>query len=272
MNGKDIAKGIREKNIGSQDKRALIVEGKDDVSALTILFNRYYSDWEQNWVIEEAGSKSNVQTALTEDPSWLGIVDRDEWGSDLIQQKADEQSNLIPLPRFCLENYLINPDELWPAIPATQQQKVQNGQQEFAEAILEGLSKYVRHGVLWKVVTPLWSGLRSLGFKDALAAYNSIDTAQDDDAIKKHLYDWNILLDPKKIFDDFENALTEANSLEIADQLKTCVHGKVFWQGSVNPAMNSFFGQMSEKNRKNALWKALPMPDDLSFLVDRMNQ
>lgn len=126
--------------------------------------------------------------------------------------------------------------------------------------------------MLWKVVTPLWSGLRSLGFKDALAAYDSIETAQDDGAIKQHLHDWDVLLDPETIFNKFEDELAAASLLNTADQLRTCVHGKVFWQGSVNPAMNRFFGQMSEKKRKNSLWKALPMPDDLSFLIDRMNQ
>ena len=271
MNGKDIAKQIREEKIGSQNKRALIVEGVDDVAALTILLSKYYPNWEEQWVIEDAGSKSKVQAVLKQDANWLGLVDRDEWGEELIQQLAESQSNLMPLPRFCLENYLINPDELWLAIPAAQQEKVQGGQQDFAEKLLEDLPKYVRHGVLWKVVTPLWSGLRSLGFKDALAAHDSIDTAQDDDAIKSHLHNWDVLLDPERVFKAFEEELALANSLETATQLNNYVHGKVFWQGSVNSTMNSLFGQMSEKSRKNALWSRLEMPEDLRFLINRMN-
>lgn len=272
MNGKDIAKKIREEKIASQNKRALIVEGVDDVTALRILLSRYHSGWEEEWIIEDAGSKSKVQAVLKQETDWLGLVDRDEWGEELIQQFAVSQPNLMSLPRFCLENYLINPDELWLAIPAAQREKIQGGQQSFSENLLEDLPKYVRHGVLWKVVTPLWYGLRSLGFKDALAAHDSIDTAQDDVAIKSHLHNWDVLLDPERVFNAFEEELALANSLEAASQLNNYVHGKVFWQGSVNPAMNSLFGQMSEKKRKNALWSRLAMPDDLRFLIDRMSQ
>lgn len=156
MNGKDTARKIREKEIGLQDKKVLIVEGVDDVSALTILFNRHHLNWEQHWVIAPVGSKSNVQAVLSEESNWLGIVDRDEWGSDLIDQKAIEQPNLMPLPRFCLENYLINPDELWPAIPEAQQQKIQNGQQGFVGEMLEdlwGAMESCYSSLVWFTVT-----------------------------------------------------------------------------------------------------------------------
>jgi hypothetical protein len=197
MNCGEIRDRIREEVVGAQDKHVFLVEGSDDVGAWQILLNRFVPNWETRWGIAQAGNKARLLCLLDLEPDWLGLVDRDEWDQDAIATNTHTRPNLRVLPRFCLENYLIDPDELWPAIPEAQQTTVVGGQATLATALQTQLDRYLRHGALWMVVTPLWTGLRALGFKEALASEDSLETAQDDDAIRRILRDRDALLDPE---------------------------------------------------------------------------
>lgn len=155
-------RNVGQEVIGTQAKKVFLVEGRDDKEAFRILMGRFLPGWEQRWGIAEAGNKRQLQGLLGLEPDWLGLVDRDEWDQVAIDKNTATQPNLLVLPRFCLENYLINPVELWQAIPAARQAEVTDGQAAFATAVQGDLPQYLRHGALWKVVTPLWSGLRAL--------------------------------------------------------------------------------------------------------------
>ena len=164
MSIQDVRDRIRQEVIGAQDKQAFLVEGSDDKEAFQILLQRFIPGWEQRWGIAAAGSKRQLQELLNHDPGWLGLVDRDEWDQAAVDTQISLQPNLMVLPRFCLENYLINPAVLWQPLPPVHQSAVPGGGAAFERAMLGDLPRYLRHGVLWKVVTPLWSGLRALGF------------------------------------------------------------------------------------------------------------
>ncbi|WP_020505114.1 DUF4435 domain-containing protein [Lamprocystis purpurea] len=179
---------IRQEVIGAQQKRIFLVEGTDDVSAWQILLNRFVPDWETRWGIAQAGNKAKLLCLLEIEPDWLGLVDRDEWDQAAIETNTRNRPNLRVLRRFCLENYLIDPDELWPAITAVQQATLAGGQATLATALQTQLDRYLRHGALWIVVSPLWTGLRALGFKEALASEDSLQTAQDDVEIRRILH------------------------------------------------------------------------------------
>lgn len=203
---------IRQELIGVQPKRAFLVEGADDNEAFRILLERFVPGWEQRWAIAEAGNKRQLQELLALEPDWVGLVDRDEWNQPVIDERQTALPNLMVLPRFCLDNYLINPSELWQAIPPARQTGVDGGEAAFRAAIVGELPQYRRHGALWKVVTPLWSGLRALGFKEALASAESMATAQDDAEIRRILGEWDALLDPERIFTDFRAQLAAADA------------------------------------------------------------
>jgi hypothetical protein len=261
---------IRQELIGAQPKRAFLVEGADDKEAFRILLERFVPGWAQRWAIAEAGNKHQLQKLLASEPDWLGLVDRDEWDDDVIAQRQAELPNLMVLPRFCLENYLIDPAELWHAIPPARQQALAGGEAAFRATIEGQLPAHLRHGALWKVVTPLWSGLRALGFKEALASEASVSTAQDDDQIRRVLGQWDRLLDPDRIFADFRVHLTTAEAATREDQLAIWVHGKVFWKSVVNPAMNATLGQMEEAERRRKILRRLPEPADLRPIFGRL--
>lgn len=261
---------IRQELIGAQPKRAFLVEGADDKDAFRILLERFMPGWEQRWAITEAGNKRQLQELLTLEPDWLGLVDRDEWDQPMIDQRTADAPNLMVLPRFCLENYLINPVELWSAIPPARQAGIAGGEDAFRLEIEGSLPRYLRHGALWKVVTPLWSGLRALGFKEALASAESPATAQNDTEIQRVLDEWGSLLDPARIFSGFQAQLATATAAAPQDQYALWVHGKVFWENLVNPAMNRILGQMDQGERRKKILRKLPQPGDLQPIFDRL--
>jgi hypothetical protein len=270
MSIRDIRDRIRQEVIGTQAKKVFLVEGLDDKEAFLILLGRFLPGWEHRWGIAEAGNKPQLMKLLKLEPGWLGLVDRDEWDQAAIDERTATQPNLLVLPRFCLENYLINPIELWQAIPAARQAEVTDGQTAFAAAVQDDLPQYLRHGALWKVVTPLWSGLRALGFKETLASENSVATAQSDTDIQDILRRWDDLLDRNRIFTDFQTQLSSAQAASTEEQFCVWVHGKFFWRNVVNPVMNRLFGQMDEAERRNKILRRLPQPADLQSILDRL--
>ena len=276
MSIQDIRNSISQEVIGIQSKKVFLVEGSDDKAAFTILFNRFLPLWERHWGIAVAGNnavgnKRQLLELLKLEPDWVGIVDRDEWDQPVIDQYMSDRSNLCVLPRFCIENYLIHPVELWPAIPAIRQEKVAGGESTFTAAIVGELYQYLRHGALWKVVTPLWSGLRAIGFKEALASEKSLETVQSDSEIKRILCEWDSFLEPVRIFADFQTEFSKAQVAPITEQFSIWIHGKVFWKNVVYPIMKKQVGQMKEVELRKQILRLIPKPVDLQSLFDRLN-
>ena len=258
---------IEEEKVGASSKRVLLVEGVDDVYAITAFLNKRYREWEKYWVLSEAGNKSMVLQMLSECPNWLGIVDRDEWRQEVIKRQQCEQPNLWVLPRFCIENYLIVPNELWSALPFKQQEKIAGGITVLETKLLNNLEQWVAHGVLWSVINPLWEGLRSKGFKEALLAP---DVALNEEKIKATLQEWHDYLEPEKLWDIFQTRHVEVKKLSTEEQLKRWVHGKHFYARVVNPALNNLLGIKSADDRKKAIFSTCSVSDDLDGLWKKM--
>jgi len=260
-------KEIKEQQIGATGKVALIVEGVDDVHFYSELMSKRHAGWESKFCIVEVGGKKNVIDILPKEPGWFGIVDRDEWSDEVLTEKQTFHPNLWISPRFCVENYLIVPHELWAAFPGKQREKIVEGEPKLRETLLNDLDRWLAHGVLWSVINPLWDGLRSRGFKEDLL---SPEVALDSDRIKKKLNEWHQFIDPEKIMARYESTLKRVRKLPQDEQLKQWIHGKSFYTTVVNPALNTLLGQKSEKDRRSSIIRTLPLPDDLSALWDRL--
>jgi hypothetical protein len=259
---------IREELIGQTGKRALLVEGTDDVSLFRILLlRRWGAEWESDWVLADVGSKNIVPDILAQETDWLGIVDRDEWTDEVISAKQDELENLFVLPRFCMESYAVDPDELWEALPQKMQGKVAGGLEVLTGEIMRDKEKWLRHGVLWSAVNPLWSGLRALGFKEKLLGF---DVAQNDIIIKETLKEWHGYLDPDQIFQSFTDKLNQGSGLSVKEQLHKWIHGKRFFLDHVHPVLNSYLGQCAAQTRMIEIFRTCALPKDLEPLWKRM--
>jgi hypothetical protein len=264
-----IIKEIEEQKVGNSSKRVLLVEGVDDICAVTAFLDRGKPEWESEWVIADAQGKRNVLAVLDKKPSWLGIVDRDEWSEDVIADTVRNYPNLWVLPRFCIDNYLIVPAELWAALPPNQQEKVGGGKDELTTRIVVDLDKWVSHGVLWSVINPLWSGLRALGFKEELL---NPDIVQDEDKIKETLNKWHGHLNPDHLWERYTIKLDEVSLLDNDEKLKHWVHGKKIYETVINPLLDELLGQKSAKERKRSIFRTLLLPDEVAGLFEKMAQ
>ncbi len=259
---------IKEELIGQTAKPALLVEGTDDASLFRILLSRKLgAEWESDWALADVGSKKIVTDILAQETDWLGIVDRDEWTDEVIAAKQDELENLFVLPRFCLESYAVVPDELWEALPQKMQGKVAGGLEALTSEIMQDKGKWLRHGVLWSEINPLWSGLRALGFKEKLLDF---DVAQDDDIIKETLNEWHGYLDPDLIFHSFVDKLNRVSELPVKNQLHKWIHGKQFFLEHVHHVLNKYLGQSDAQSRMMKIFRSLALPKDLEPLWSRI--
>ena len=246
-------------------KRVLVVEGEDDKTFIESLLTRSAPGaWEAHWVIGEAGGKSNLSKLLENDPQWLGLVDKDEWtAADAAAQQALFPNRLFILPRYCMESYFVVPSELWAMLEPTQQANVANGQLGFEATLSAPVAQWVRHGALWHTVNPLWNGLHSLGFKDALLDFTA--SQQPDPAILAILQQWHAYLDPLPIMANFQAALATAQAAPFPDQVTQWVHGKRFFREHIATSLPHLLGvpQQPANQALANLQKRMTVPADL---------
>ncbi|MGU5526915.1 hypothetical protein ACV1CZ_21635 [Aeromonas caviae] len=259
---------IKQQHVGATGKRVLLVEGPDDVQAFRAWLGKIDAAWENGWVVAEAKKKSNVLELLAREPNWVGVVDRDEWTEQAVAEKQRELDNLWILPRFCLENYLCDPDELWAMLPPAQQQKIQGGYQTLHTAITGELRLWCQHGALWQVINPLWEGLRALGFKERLL---DIQHAGNEPVIRQTLNDWHQFLEPDAIWAGYQARMIEVAGWAVGRQLQSGVHGKQFFPSVVNTALTQLLGEQAKASeRQNRLLQNAQPPVDLLPLWQKM--
>ena len=111
------------------------------------------------------------------------------------------------------------------------------------------------------------TGKRALLVEEALL---DVDVAQDDAQIQQKLQEWHDFLDPQQIFNEFSTRYADASRLPQSEQLMRWVHGKLFFEARVHPALNRLLGQRSADQVKVDLLRTLPLPSDLEPLWSKM--
>lgn len=253
-------KEIKTQYVGKTNARVLLVEGSDDKDAFRIFLNAKFPGWERAWILEDAGNKDRVLRILKKESNWIGVVDRDEWSDADVEEKESANPNLKVLPRFCLESYLIDPVELWAALPAKQQAKVSGGEEAFRQALLANLSEWIRHAALWHGVRPLWRQLHSMGFPDSVLGNPPMP---DDHALKLKFKEWHVTLDADVVLSRV-HALQEQLTAEKPGVLfSKWLYAKDFYPQVVHSALNKLLGQKPAKERRLAILRARSVPADL---------
>lgn len=258
---------ILQQQVVATGVRVLVVEGEDDRMVVeSILDKTAPGTWALSWCVGVAHGKQNVLRIVDDQTTWLGLVDRDEWSENGANQAAADPARvgrLFVLPRFCMESYFIQPDELWTALPLPQRSSVAGGVPTLEASIDGNLNSWRRHGALWHAVNPLWDGLRALGFKEALL---DLHNAQNDRVIQNTLRDWHHFLDPTRVFSEFQNNLAAARAAGAQEQFRKWIHGKQFFRREIVPALNSLIGPKSADDWYRDLSRTLPPPPDLTHI------
>ena len=254
---------IAQAHVGASGKRVLLVEGPDDVKAFRQLLSRRAPGWEGQWAVADAGGKKEALAMAALVPTWRVVVDRDEWSTEQLVQNQALHPNLSVLPRFCLESYLVDPEELWRSLPEKQQLKIAGGEPALRAAMLANLADWQRHAALWHVINPLWSGLRALGFKEGLLKTHDIP---DDLALKATLGAWSALIDANRIFDEVQTAVAAMIVQPAGDFLHRSLYAKDFYPQVVHPTLDRLLGAKPPAERRAALFKTRRLPADLEPL------
>ncbi|EJL85977.1 DUF4435 domain-containing protein [Pantoea sp. GM01] len=259
---------IKERDLGAlPEKQVLILEGKDDVAAFRMWLTRHNANWEQQWVLAEAGKKQNVLEILALENTWYGLIDRDEWPEDKIMQLEQEHSNLMFLPRFCIESYLVNPSEIWQALQPEHQALIEGGEPAFTSLFEQEVQRWFNHAAIWYVINPLWERLRAAGFNSALL---DVDTVRQDAEVERILSSWGTLIDPANLAQHIRQRKEHIERVSLSEQLTICIHGKLFFEQFVDPLLTRFLGQQRREQRQRDLFSTLPVPNDLSPILTRM--
>jgi hypothetical protein len=264
----DLISNIKTRHIGQTGKKVLMVEGPDDVQTFQAFLNKKSPAWEQNWYVAPAHGKSKVLAVLAKEPGWLGVIDRDEWTDDQVRDAAQKHANLFVLPRFCVESYLIVPDEIWQALPDTQRGKMPNGFNDLNQAIQDDLDTWIRHAALWQVIHPLYMQMRDAGFRGAIL--DNPQNAPDHAALERILNDWLEDLVPTCIATEVDQAERALRELPQNELFTRHLYAKKFYPMVVHRALDRLLGQRSETKRMQEMLRDLPAPADLNPLWERM--
>lgn len=259
---------IRDEKIGSRNNKMLIVEGVDDVNALESFLNKkFHSNWEEKWAIFHAGNKKQVLAVIEQEKEWIGLVDQDEWTSSEIEQYSARLPNLMVLPRFCLESYLVEPNELWSALSPKQRDKITEGLPKLIEEIGAEKATWLRHAALWHVINPLWGKLRGLGFKESVL--DPKDVPNDSDLLDK-LLSWHDALNAERTVQKINDLSLQFQNEPDFQFYTQRLYAKEFFPVVVLVTLNRFLGQKDEKTRKQDIFRHLAVPSDLNVLWQKM--
>lgn len=259
----ELIQQIKTQLVGNTGRRVLLVEGPDDVNAFRIFLERQFSDWERSWLIKDAGNKMLVLKAVKQEPTWLGLVDRDEWTDDEIVEYTTVTPNLLILPRCCLESYLADPVELWDAFPPKQKAKIDGGFEQFRDDLTKELNTWLRHAALWHEVRPLWKRLRVLGFPDDVL---DLSTVPDDVSLRAYLSNWQAALDVETVLQRVQALETRLSAEDVSVVCQRWIYAKSFYPQVVHQTLNRLLGQKDSKERRIAILRTRTVPDDLGFL------
>jgi hypothetical protein len=239
------------------NKRVLLVEGTGDVAFLTLMLDKTPLQDENifaDWVLAPAGGKDAVLRLLKERPDLHAMVDRDAWDENESANIERRFPNLHILPRFCIENYLICPEELTQAIP---------GFAELTPQIIKEIPQAVRHGCLWRAAQPLYEELLQAGFNRALLRYPPPDEGE----MRDILTNWQHLLSPENVHQRMEEHFRNVRGESQQTLLHRYVHGKVFWRGCIENMAARFFPGKKSDELKREVYRRLTLPNDLETFM-----
>lgn len=263
---------LLERSASVPYKKVLVVEGPTDVQMLNLMLDKPEFKRENpmsRWIIGAAGGKTQVLKFLERQPEWHGLVDRDAWTQEEIHEAIRRHPNLHLLPRFCLENFLIDPEEIYPALKSLRILPPSCTKQALTNKIQAAFPHALAHGALWRVIQPLYDGLMARGFNGVLLDF---EREFDREAIYMHIDEWHRYLSPGPLMADYERMLKEGRALSEEQALRTWIHGKSFWRFVVLPALENPDRRISPERMLRLILKSMALPKDLMGALQFMRQ
>lgn len=257
------------------EKKGLVVEGKSDVRFVEAFLDagqrsNLWTDWRIKLIVKEAGGYNQILKELDRtDHQLLALVDRD-WRTEAeIAVLQGHHPNMSFLPRIMLENYLIEPSEVWSMIVPAQRERLDEA--IFKAAIQSAVAEWLHHGALNAILYEqgAFDFCRgSEGYpKDLLTT-----VITDEGDIRRKIEAWQAKLDPNKMIKAYQERLEHFQQMDISLQAKHCINGKMFFaQVIVAEVLNRFIRQADESSwRDDLLAAATTCPPDLVEILTRI--
>ena len=243
------------------NKFFLFVEGKTDVEFLTIMMDKApFEDTNifLHWEIIQCGGKDGVLKRLQgNNPRYFGLVDRDAWDEKEMSAMLALYPNLFILPRFCIENYIISPDELLNAFPSLL---------PYYDQMKSQVPTGIRHGCLWRAATPLRQDLIKAGFIQALLKYPPVN----DEELSKLIHRWQSVLSVEGVKSRASIFYKEIETLPQEEALHIFVHGKIFWKNVVEKNAEKIFPTFKREQLRKKILREIPLPKDLEEFLRKI--
>ncbi|GAB4546045.1 MAG: hypothetical protein OHK0023_05240 [Anaerolineae bacterium] len=173
------------------------------------------------------------------------------------------------LPRIMLENYLIEPSEVWSMIAPAQRERLNEA--DFKANNQSEVPKWLHHGALSAILYEqgAFDFCRgSEGYPKNLL--NTLITDEED--IRSKIKAWRLKLAPNAMIKSYRERLAHFQRMDISLQAKHCINGKMFFaQVIVAEVLNKLISQEDESVwRENLLAEATTCPPDLVEILSRI--
>lgn len=265
----DAYAAVRSELAATPSKRVLLVEGTGDVEFLTFLLDKEplrTLNAHAGWVFGAAGGKESVMRMLARERNWIGLVDRDAWSEQEIREAMAKTPNLRLLPRYCIENYLVEPAALEQMANQVQQAEKRQRLLKQIEEMQRQWPHAIRHASIWRAVQPLQNALQALGFNGALLRFK----LPGDEAVREVLHGWSELMDEERIFTAYQRYQAEGNAMPIDQAQRLWVHGKMFWRHVVAPALTEVLDEPNEGRLRRLVLRRMPLPQDMQEVLEQV--
>lgn len=246
----------------SPGKKVVVVEGMGDVTFLTLMLDKppfRQANVFSRFTLLEVGGKDAVLKMLEMRPDFYAMVDRDAWTEKECAKKQKAYPNLFILPRFCIESFIICPEEL---------EGIFSNFQEEGDSIRKDIPMAIRHGCLWRAAQPLYQQLMQAGFNRALLRY----PPPNEKELDKLLRSWQTLLSPQAVQKACDQAFQDVQGHSQDELLREFVHGKIFWKNAVEPFVYPKFQGRSGEELKRAVFQRMSIPGDLEAFLKKVFQ
>lgn len=239
----------------------LAVEGQTDINIIEKFMDLNWRNWRLQVKVMPAKGKQEVYEELQAGLQNIwGLVDRDALSQKQIDDLTAKYPNLLVLPRWTIENYFIDPDELVHLIP----QSVNPS--NMRDILDEHKPDWLKRGALWSVFQE--RGLFDENYPNPRSLIKS--PMPDKQEIRQKLEIWTRQFNADAVLDEYDHLVTEFNQ-HPEDNYRLHISGKYFFsEVIVKKVLNLVKQRKADDWRNLLLQNFMDCPKDIIPLLAKI--
>lgn len=219
-------------------KRVLFVEGPDDEQVYSRWLARLDPLYAAKLELVKTGGRDQGMRSILElaaEPNVFALLDRDCWDAARTKAYTDQAPRLfVNQGRHCLENYFCAPADIAATLNHEDSAMYSPKLPAFAAALDAVRLGWVDHWAMYTTAMRLQEDMMAEGCSKY---FHKVIPLPNDANIKARIATWGTVVDPAKIFAEFDGLRSQGRSLAADDQYRSCVWGWKFFSDVVLPAL-----------------------------------